>query len=206
VSPSPIADIPEQWPVVSSAELVRSRMVTLRTDKVRFPDNSLAEREVVIHPGAVGVLALDDADRVLMIRQYRHPVGRLLWEIPAGLRDVRGEAPWRTAQRELAEEAGYRARDWHALIDYFSSPGYSTERLRIFLARDLEIIPEAERDFVPEHEEAQLLADWVPLAEAVRLVLAGELHNGPAAAGVLAGYAARLEGFAGLRPADAPET
>jgi 8-oxo-dGTP pyrophosphatase MutT (NUDIX family) len=203
---SPIADIPEQWPVVSSAELLRSRMVTVRTDKVRFPDNSLAERDVVIHPGAVGVLALDDADRVLMIRQYRHPVGRLLWEIPAGLRDVRGEAPWRTAQRELAEEAGYRARDWHALIDYFSSPGYSTERLRIFLARDLEIIPEAERDFVPEHEEAQLLTDWVPLAEAVRLVLAGELHNGPAAAGVLAGYAARLEGFAGLRPADAPET
>jgi ADP-ribose pyrophosphatase len=181
-------------------------MVTVRTDKVRFPDNSLAERDVVIHPGAVGVLALDDADRVLMIRQYRHPVGRLLWEIPAGLRDVRGEAPWRTAQRELAEEAGYRARDWHALIDYFSSPGYSTERLRIFLARDLEIIPEAERDFVPEHEEAQLLTDWVPLAEAVRLVLAGELHNGPAAAGVLAGYAARLEGFEGLRPADAPET
>jgi hypothetical protein len=103
---SPIADIPEQWPVVSSAELLRSRMVTVRTDKVRFPDNSLAERDVVIHPGAVGVLALDDADRVLMIRQYRHPVGRLLWEIPAGLRDVRGEAPWRTAQRELAEEAG----------------------------------------------------------------------------------------------------
>jgi len=181
-------------------------MVTVRTDKVRFPDNQLAEREVVIHPGAVGVLALDDADRVLMIRQYRHPVGRLLWEIPAGLRDVQGEALWRTAQRELAEEAGYRARQWHALIDYFSSPGYSTERLRIFLARELEIIPEAERDFVPEHEEAQLLTGWVPLAEAVRLVLAGELHNGPAAAGVLAGYAARLEGFAGLRPADAPET
>ena len=201
-----IKDTPEQWPVVSSAELLRSRMVTVRTDKVRFPDNQLAEREVVIHPGAVGVLALDDADRVLMIRQYRHPVGRLLWEIPAGLRDVHGEDPWRTAQRELAEEASYRARDWHALVDYFSSPGYSTERLRIFLARDLEVIPEAERDFVPEHEEAQLLTDWVPLAETVRLVLAGELHNGPAALAVMAGYAAQLEGFAGLRPADAPET
>jgi len=192
--------------VVSSAELLRSRLVTVRTDMVRFPDDQLAERDVVIHPGAVGVLALDDADRVLMIRQYRHPVGRLLWEIPAGLRDVAGEDPWRTAQRELAEEAGYRARDWHALADYFSSPGYSTERFRIFLARDLEIIPEAERDFVPEHEEAQLLTDWVPLAAAVRLVLAGELHNGPAALAVLAGYAAQLDGFAGLRQADAPET
>ena len=201
-----IRDIPEQWPVVSSAELLRSRMVTVRTDKVRFHDDQLAERDVVIHPGAVGVLALDDADLVLMIRQYRHPVGRLLWEIPAGLRDVRGEDPWRTAQRELAEEAGYRARDWHALADYFSSPGYSTERLRIFLARDLEVIPAAERDFVPEHEEAQLLTDWVPLTVAVKLVLAGELHNGPAALAVLAGYAAQLDGFAGLRPADAPET
>jgi 8-oxo-dGTP pyrophosphatase MutT (NUDIX family) len=201
-----ITDIPEQWPVVSSTELVRSRMVTVRSDKVRFPDHQVAERDVVIHPGAVGVLALDDADRVLMIRQYRHPVGRLLWEIPAGLRDVPGEDPWRTAQRELAEEAGYRARDWHALADYFSSPGYSTERLRIFLARDLDVIPEAERDFVPEHEEAQLLTDWVPLAAAVRLVLAGELHNGPAALAVMAGYAAQLDGFAGLRPADAPET
>jgi 8-oxo-dGTP pyrophosphatase MutT (NUDIX family) len=202
----PVTDTPEQWPVVSSVPLLRTRMVTVRSDRVRFPDRSLAERDVVVHPGAVGVLALDDADRVLMIRQYRHPVGRLLWEIPAGLRDVPGEAPGRTAQRELAEEAGYRARTWHTLVDYFSSPGYSTERLRIFLARDLELIPEAERDFVPEHEEAQLLTSWVPLAEAVRLVLAGELHNGPAAVAVLAGSASRLAGFAGLRLADAPET
>ena len=207
--PSPgadIKDLPEQWPVVSSTELLRSRLVSVRADMVRFRGDQVAERDVVIHPGAVAVLALDDADRVLMIRQYRHPVGRLLWEIPAGLRDVQGEEPWRTAQRELAEEAGYRARDWHALADYFSSPGYSTERLRIFLARDLEVIPEAERDFVPEHEEAQLITGWVPLAEAVRLVLAGELHNGPAAIAVLAGYFAQLDGFAGLRPADAPET
>ena len=120
-----ISDVPESWPVASSAEHYRGRLVAVRTDKVRMPDNHLAEREVVIHPGAVGVLALDDADRILMIRQYRHPVGRLLWEIPAGLRDVEGEAPWVTAQRELAEEAGYRASDWRVLADYFSSPGFS---------------------------------------------------------------------------------
>src|SRR2546430_15954550 len=77
-----------------------------------MPDGELAERDVVIHPGAVAVLALDDAQQVLLIRQYRHPVQRLLWEIPAGLRDVSGELPWATAQRELLEEAGYRARDW----------------------------------------------------------------------------------------------
>jgi 8-oxo-dGTP pyrophosphatase MutT (NUDIX family) len=200
-----IKDQPEHWPVASSAELVRSKLVTVRSDKVRTPENHLAERDVVLHPGAVAVLALDDADRILMIRQYRHPVGRLLWEIPAGLRDVPGEEPWVTASRELMEEAGYRARNWRVLADYYSSPGYSTERLRIFLARDLEPIPAAERHFVPQDEEAHLLLDWLPLDEAVAKVFAGELHNGPAVLAIMAGYAARSDGYDRLRPADSPE-
>ena len=200
-----IKDQPEHWPVASSAELLRARLVTVRSDKVRTPDNQLAERDVVLHPGAVAVLALDDADRILMIRQYRHPVGHLLWEIPAGLRDVAGEDPWVTAQRELAEETSYRARDWRVLADYYSSPGYRTERLRIFLARGLALIPVAERHFVPHAEEAHLLLDWLPLDEAVHKVFAGELHNGPAALAIMAGYAARSEGYDRLRPADAPE-
>jgi 8-oxo-dGTP pyrophosphatase MutT (NUDIX family) len=200
-----ISDTVEHWPVASSAELTRSRLVTVRSDQVRTPDNQLAERDVVLHPGAVAALALDDADRILMIRQYRHPVGRLLWEIPAGLRDVAGEDPWLTAQRELMEETGYRARDWRLLVDYYSSPGFSTERLRIFLARDLEAVPAAERHFVPRDEEAHLLLGWLPLDEAVGKVFAGELHNGPAILAIMAGYAARSEGFDRLRPADAPE-
>jgi len=200
-----VRDEPAHWPVVSTAELVHGRLVTLRTDKVRMPDGELAERDVVIHPGAVAVLALDDTQQVLVIRQYRHPVGRLLWEIPAGLRDVSGEPPWATARRELLEEAGYRARDWRVLADYYTSPGFSTERLRVFLARDLEFVPESERDFVPEGEETQLVPAWLPLDEAVRKVLAGELHNGVAALAILAGYAARSEGYERLRPADAPE-
>ena len=200
-----IKDEQAHWPVVSSAELVRGRLVTVRTDKVRMPDGELAERDVVIHPGAVAVLALDDAQQVLLIRQYRHPVGRLLWEVPAGLRDVAGEQPWATARRELLEEAGYRARDWQVLADYYTSPGFSTERLRVFLARDLEFVPESERDFVPEGEETQLVSAWLPLDEAVREVFAGHLHNGVAALAILAGYAARSEGYERLRPADAPE-
>ena len=200
-----IKDQPEHWPVASSAELLRGRLVTVRSDKVRTPDNQLAERDVVLHPGAVAVLALDDADRILMIRQYRHPVGHLLWEIPAGLRDVAGEDPWVTAQRELAEETSYRARDWRVLADYYSSPGYSTERLRIFLARGLALIPAAERHFVPHAEEAYLLLDWLPLDEAVHKAFAGELHNGPAVLAIMAGYTARSEGYDRLRPADAPE-
>jgi ADP-ribose pyrophosphatase len=200
-----IADEPAHWPVVSSAQVLRTRLVTVQIDKVRMPDNQIAERDVVLHPGAVAVLALDAADRILMIRQYRHPVRRLLWEIPAGLRDVAGEDLWVTAQRELVEEAGYRARDWRVLADYYSSPGFSTERLRVYLARDLEAVPEAERDFVPQDEEAHLLLGWLPLDEGVRKVLAGELHNGTTALGIMAGYAARSEGFDRLRPADAPE-
>jgi ADP-ribose pyrophosphatase len=200
-----IKDAPEQWPVVASDTLARGRLVTVRTDKVRMPGGNAAERDVVLHPGAVAVLALDDAGQVLMIRQYRHPVNKLLWEIPAGLRDVAGEPLLVTAQRELLEEAGYRARDWRVLADYYSSPGFTTERLRIFLARGLELVPPAERDFVREDEEAQLEQAWLPLDDAVRKVLAGDLHNGAAVVGILAGYAARSQGYDRLRPADVPE-
>jgi 8-oxo-dGTP pyrophosphatase MutT (NUDIX family) len=200
-----IKDEPANWPVVASDTLVRGRLVTVRTDKVRMPGGNLAERDVVLHPGAVAVLALDDAGQVLMIRQYRHPVNKLLWEIPAGLRDIAGEPLLATAQRELLEEAGYRARDWRVLADYYSSPGFTTERLRIFLARDLELVPAAERDFVPEDEETQLVLAWLPLDEAVRKVLAGDLHNSAAALGILAGYAARSQGYDRLRPADVAE-
>jgi len=173
-----------------------------------MPDGGEAVREVVEHPGAVAILALDEADRVLMIRQYRHPVAALLWEIPAGLRDVAGEPALVTGERELLEETGYRAADWRVLADFFTSPGISTERLRIFLARQLTAVPAAEREYVPEHEEAHLAAAWVPLDTAVRAFLAGDLHNGVAAVGILSAYVARQGapgGFEALRPAHAPE-
>jgi len=203
-----VADAAAQWPVICSAEEYQGRIISVRVDTIRSPDGNTADREVVTHPGAVGVVALDEsgpAPRVLMIRQYRHPVGRLLWELPAGLRDVAGEPLLRTGRRELLEETGYRAACWDLLVDYFSSPGIITERLRVFLARGPELVPASERDFVPENEEAHLLVDWVPLDEAVRLALAGELHNGLAVTGILAAHAAWRSGFAGLRDADAPE-
>ena len=200
-----IKDVPEQWLVHASDTLARGRLVTVRTDKVRMPGGNLAERDVVLHPGAVAVLALDETGQVLLIRQYRHPVSKLLWEIPAGLRDIAGEPLLATAQRELLEEAGYRARTWRVLADYYSSPGFTNERLRIFLARDLELVPAAERDFVPEDEETQLVLAWLPLDEAVGKVLAGDLHNSAAALGILAGYAARSQGYDRLRPADVAE-
>jgi ADP-ribose pyrophosphatase len=198
-------DITEQWPVTSSAELMHGEIVRVRRDMVRMPDGDTVAREVVEHPGAVAVLAIDKADRVLLIRQYRHPVGALLWEIPAGLRDIEGEPPLVTAERELLEEAGYRAADWHVLADFFSSPGISTERLRIFLARGLTEVPAAERAYVRQHEEAQLVVAWLSLDQVVARFLAGDLRNGVTAVGILSAYAALTGRLAPLRGAQAPE-
>jgi ADP-ribose pyrophosphatase len=192
------------WPVVGQRQ-ARGALVTLRTDEVRMPDGDVAARDVVEHPGAVAIVALDSTGQVLLIRQYRHPVGRLLWEIPAGLRDVAGEPLLTAAARELREETGYRATDWHVLIDCYTSPGILTERLRVFLARGLAQIPEPERGPPRRHEEAYLQSAWMPLEAAVAAFLAGELHNGVAAVGIFAAYAARQGGFAGLREAGARE-
>ena len=125
--------------MAATEPMLKHWLISVRSDKVRMPDKNYAERTVVSHPGAVAVVALDEANQVLMIRQYRHPVGYQLWEIPAGLRDIDGEPLLATAQRELREETGYQAREWHVLIDNFTSPGFSTERVRIFLARGLSL-------------------------------------------------------------------
>jgi 8-oxo-dGDP phosphatase len=198
-----VEDLPPQsWPVAASEELFSRWLVTVRADKVRLPDKEYAERVVLTHVGAVAVLALDEQDRVLMIRQYRHPVARELWEIPAGLRDVAGEGLADTARRELLEETGHAAGEWHVLVDSYASPGITSERIRIFLARGLRT---AETDYQREGEEKFLRTAWVPLAEAVQAALAGKLHNGATIQGVLAAHIASSQGYAGLRPADAPE-
>ncbi len=199
-----VEDLPPQsWPVAGTEEQFKNWLISVRTDKVRLPDGHQVARTVVGHIGAVAVLALDDRDRVLMIRQYRHPVGRQLWEIPAGLRDVTGESLADTARRELLEETGHAAREWHALVDSYASPGITSERIRIFLARGVEA---AQSDYEREGEEKFLRTAWFPLAEAVQAALAGKLHNGATIQGVLAAHIARSQGFASLRPQDAPET
>ncbi|HEX9030497.1 MAG TPA: NUDIX hydrolase [Streptosporangiaceae bacterium] len=199
-----LSDAAETWPVVAQEELGDGKIVRIRRDIVRMPDGQHVGREVVEHPGAVAVVALDEQGQVLLIRQYRHPVGRQLWEIPAGLRDVAGEPPLVTAKRELLEEAGFVAADWQVLADFFSSPGISAERLRVYLARGLTLVPGAEREYVPDHEEAHLVVEWAPLDVVVARFLAGELHNGVMAIGVLSAYAASKDGLA-LRDAEAPE-
>jgi 8-oxo-dGDP phosphatase len=165
-----------------------------------MPGDTTSQRDVVEHPGAVGVAALDDEGCVLLVNQYRHPVGRRLDELPAGLLDQPGEPALDAAQRELAEEAGLAAATWHVLVDALSSPGMTDEAIRVFLARDVQTV---DRD-VQEHEEADLTTTWVPLDEAVRRVLAGQIENAMAAIGILAADRARRDGFTGLRAADAP--
>ncbi|WP_159803158.1 NUDIX domain-containing protein [Arthrobacter zhaoguopingii] len=160
-------------------------------------------REYIDHPGAVAVLAMDEQDRILLIRQYRHPARMVLWEIPAGLLDEPGEDFVEAAARELAEEADLTAGEWNVLADLFLSPGSSSEALRIYLARGIGSVPEADRH-TRTHEEAEIELLWVPLNEAVTAVLEGRMHSPSAAAAVLAAHAARADGYARLRPADAP--
>ncbi|RCV51662.1 NUDIX domain-containing protein [Marinitenerispora sediminis] len=200
-----VADHPESWTVEDTAERFRSPKVAMRSDWVRMPGSGgrteVVQRDLFVHPGAVAVVALDDAGRVLLLRQYRHAVGHQLWELPAGMRDVDGEPPVRTAQRELLEEAGYRAATWHELADVFPSPGFSTERVIVYLARNLTEVPAEEIDFERVHEEADMPLEWMPLEDAVRAVLTGRLHNASAVIGILAAQAAVRDGLSTLRPA-----
>ena len=196
-----IADSPESRPILASQEQFSGRVWSVRSDTVNF-GGTVAVRDVLLHLGAVAVIALDSDDRVLLIRQYRHPVAMALFEPPAGLLDVPGEPPHVTAARELAEEAGYRAGEWHTLVDLLNSPGGSSEAIRVYLARDLTELPEG-RPHTGEAEEAHLPRAWVPLEEAVGLVLAGRVQSPSAVCGILAAHAARERGWSTLRPADA---
>ena len=164
---------------------------------------STVRREYLEHPGAVSVLAMDDDERVLLLRQYRHPVRHDLWELPAGLLDLDGEEPVLAAARELWEEVDLRAGRYDVLVDFLNSPGGSDEAQRVFLARDVEEVAEADR-YTREHEEAGIITAWVPLDEAVADVLAGRIQNPGAAIAVLAADAARRAGWSTLRPVDAP--
>lgn len=178
------------------------RIWSVRRDRVQVGDQQV-ERDILLHLGAVAVVALDEHDQVLLIRQYRHPVGMSLFETPAGLLDIPGEDPWDTAQRELAEEAGYRAKTWHVLVDLMNSPGGSSEAIRVYLARDLQALPQG-REHTGEAEEHHLPKAWVPLPEARDLVLSGVLQNPTTVCGVLAACAHRELQWRQLRPPDAP--
>jgi ADP-ribose pyrophosphatase len=188
-----------EFATADSETLYVGNIFALRADEVRMPGGNTARREVVEHYGAVAVLAIDDDDNIVMVYQYRHPVGRRLWELPAGLLDMGGEAPHLTAARELEEEAGLSARDWRVLVDLVSSPGFSDESVRVYLATGLSNVgrPDA------HDEEADLIVRWFALDDAVQMVLRGEIVNTIAVSGILAAHAARAD-FDTLRSVTAP--
>ena len=197
-----VADGGESFPIIKSTVQFAGKVWSIRTDVLDF-DGRLIERDIVMHPGAVAVIAIDDEDRVLLIRQYRHPLGLYIFEPPAGLLDVSGEPPLLTAQRELAEESGYQADSWFTLVDFLNSPGGSSEAIRIYLARDLHVLPGG-RLQTGDAEEAFLPRVWVQLDEAKDLVLSGAVSGPTAVAGILAAWAGREMGWSNLRSCDEP--
>lgn len=182
--------------VVSSAEVFTGKVFNLRRDELVLPhlQNTIV-REYMSHPGAVVIVALRGGrgeEEILLERQYRHPVGAKLWEVPAGLLDIAGEDPLVGAQRELAEEADLVAQQWEVLLDIFNSPGCSSESIRIFLARELSSTGQV---FDREDEEADFEYRWVRLDDAVSAALDGRLHNASTVCAVLATDAARRRGW-----------
>lgn len=200
---SDLADEHSARRILSSERVYSGRIWDVVSDTFELSDGGDAlTRDYIGHPGAVAILPLNEAGEVLLLKQYRHPVQMTLWEIPAGLLDVEGEDFVAGAVRELAEEADLVASEWNVLADVFNSPGSSSEAIRIYLARGLTDVAEADRHERTE-EEAEIEHRWVPLDEAVRAVLDGRLHNPSAVVGVLALRAARDDGYASLRPANA---
>jgi 8-oxo-dGTP pyrophosphatase MutT (NUDIX family) len=198
----PLVDRVAPMAPTSSETVFEGRVWDVRREDVDLGAAGTVTRELVAHPGAVGILALDDDGRIALVHQYRHPVGMWMWELPAGLLDVPGEPPHVAAARELAEEADLVAGRWDVLADWMFSPGGSSEAFRLFLARDLTPVPEADRH-VRDGEELGMPTGWFALEEVADAVLAGRLHSPGVVVGALAAVAGRDGGWTHLRPADA---
>jgi 8-oxo-dGDP phosphatase len=198
-----VSAVEHRYELLSRVQRYAGRIFTVVTDEVTMPGGGTATRDYARHVGAVAVVALDDAGQVVLVRQYRQPVGRHLWELPAGLMDVAGEDLPVAAARELAEEADLTAARWDLLVDVHTSPGFSDEVVRVFLARELAEVPVGQRH-ERHDEEADLQVVRIDLDEAVGMALAGEITNGPCVAGLLAAARARDAGWSVLRRADTP--
>ena len=197
---APLADEPAFAAVSDSAIVFDGKVWDVRRDTFGY-NGSRINREYLDHPGAVAILALDEHNQVLLIKQYRHPVRTRDWELPAGLLDEDGEHPLVGAQRELAEETDLVATEWNVLGEFATSPGGSNEVIRIYLARGLAAAPEI---FERTEEEADIEVRWVPLDDCVDAVLARRVQNPSLVIGVLAAQAARARGWSTLGAADEP--
>ena len=199
-TPGRFVDVAGAHPVLASSTVFSGMVWDVQADTVALPAGDTVVRQVVRHPGAVAVLALDESDQVLVVHQYRHPAEATLWELPAGLLDAPGEDPLEAARRELWEETGYVADRWAVLVDFLTTPGFCDEAIRIYLVRGARLAdgPAHER----HGEERDMTVAWAPLDELRDAILGGQLHNPSLLVGVLAACAARAADWAPLRPAD----
>jgi 8-oxo-dGTP pyrophosphatase MutT (NUDIX family) len=156
----------------------RGHIITVNVESVVLPNGHRAELEIVHHPGGAAVVAIDDQDRVCLLRQFRHAGGGWLWELPAGKLEPQ-EPPLVTAQRELVEEAGMKAGEWRSLGTYLSSPGVLTEVLHLFMATGLQ-----PTDAAPEPNEV-FEVHWIAFADAVTRAIDGDIRDGKTALGLL---------------------
>ncbi len=198
-----MTDRTASYGVIASQERFSGAVIRVVSDEVAMPGGGTAVRDYVVHPGAVGIVALDERGRVLLLRQYRHPVGQMLWELPAGLLDVVHEEPLAAARRELHEEGAFEADRWDLLLDAFASPGGSDERYRVYLARALHSVAVDDR-FQGVDEEADMEVHWVDLNEAASWVMSGRILNAMCCIGLLAAARGRDQDWSPLRPADTP--
>lgn len=196
----PLRDDPADAATIGSETVYRGRVWNIRRDDVDYNGQRIV-REYMDHTGAVAILALDDDDRMLLIKQYRHPVRMRDWEIPAGLLDIADEEPLAAAQRELAEEADLTAARWDVLAEFYTTPGGSDEAIRIYLARELAPAP---APFAREAEEADIEVRWEKLDDVLAAVLDRRVQNPSLAVGTLAAHASRARGWTSLAPGDAP--
>jgi len=154
------------------------RVITVNVETVRLPNGHVTDLEIIHHPGGAAIVAVDAQQRVCLIRQFRHAAGGWIWELPAGKLEP-AEPPLETAKRELVEEAGFEGHVWVSLGDYVSSPGVFTEIVKLFMVHGL-------KPSTMAHEPAELIeVHWVPIEEACRRALAGEINDGKTALGLL---------------------
>lgn len=178
-------DVEHSWPVTHSESPYTSPYLSLSIDTIADP-SGLEHARTVVHPhGAVGVVALDEDDRILLVEQYRHPVHRRLLEIPAGTLDIAGESPGAAAARELSEEADLRAESWIRILNLYATPGYSTEGWEVFMASGLRPTPVEERT-TRVAEEADMRQLWVPFSDALDAVLDARIADSMTVAAILA--------------------
>lgn len=167
--------------VESSTQAFKGKIVTIEVDTLSNGGDERFTRETAVTSDSVAVVALNESDNILLIKQYRHPIRRAVWEIPAGRMDVAGESPQQAALRELEEETDTTASTMYELTAFNNSSGLLTEKTYLFLARDLSSVPA----FARSEEEADIEKEWVPLLEAFDRVKAGTIDDAKTMIGIL---------------------